>query len=200
MNYSIPKVRARARPPDPGSPRDIRQHLPAGRSGQRVGQATGRSFGQRRQGPSQRRGSPVMIKIIAVLCSLASPARCREQTVTPRTSPKLDAVLPDGRAAARRVDEAASGRTPCGMALRDRQTGSQGSLARDCRRARPDIRLRRKPPIVSKNGGLRYANPPCAHYEFSPLHRPRRQPVNQMPLQEREQYRHRHRAQNDAGR
>src|SRR6202011_3460729 len=41
---------------------------------------------------------------------------------------RLDAVLPDGRAAARRVDEAASGRAPCCMALRDRKTGWQGSL------------------------------------------------------------------------
>src|SRR5882757_1557193 len=40
----------------------------------------------------------------------------------------LDAVLPDGRAAARRVDEAASRRAPSGMALRDWQTGWQGSL------------------------------------------------------------------------
>jgi hypothetical protein len=32
---------------------------------------------------------------------------------------RLDAVLPDGRAAARRVDEPASGRAPGGMALRD---------------------------------------------------------------------------------
>jgi hypothetical protein len=38
------------------------------------------------------------------------------------------AVLPGRRAAARRLDEAASGRTPCGMALRDRQAGWQGSL------------------------------------------------------------------------
>ena len=42
---------------------------------------------------------------------------------------RLDAVLPDGRAAACRVDEGPSGRAPGGMALRDRQTGSQGSLA-----------------------------------------------------------------------
>ena len=41
---------------------------------------------------------------------------------------RLDAVLPDGHAAARRVDEPASGRAPGGMALRDRQPGSQGSL------------------------------------------------------------------------
>src|SRR5260221_12005842 len=41
---------------------------------------------------------------------------------------RLDAVLPDGRAAARRVDEGPSGRAPGGMALRDRQTGWQGSL------------------------------------------------------------------------
>ena len=32
---------------------------------------------------------------------------------------RLDAVLPDGCAAARRVDEPASGRAPGGMALRD---------------------------------------------------------------------------------
>src|SRR6266481_2590792 len=41
---------------------------------------------------------------------------------------RLDAVLPDGRAAARRVDETASRRAPGGMALRDWQTGWQGSL------------------------------------------------------------------------
>jgi hypothetical protein len=41
---------------------------------------------------------------------------------------RLDAVLRDGRAAARRVDEGPSGRAPSGMALRDRQTGWQGSL------------------------------------------------------------------------
>src|SRR3979490_2673669 len=41
---------------------------------------------------------------------------------------RLDAVLPDGRAAARGVDEAASRRAPGGMALRDRQTGWQRSL------------------------------------------------------------------------
>src|SRR5262249_52656490 len=40
----------------------------------------------------------------------------------------LDAVLSDGRAATRRVDEAASGRAPGGMALRDWQTGWQGRL------------------------------------------------------------------------
>ena len=40
----------------------------------------------------------------------------------------LNAILPDGRAAARGVDEAASGRAPGGVALRDRQTGWQGSL------------------------------------------------------------------------
>src|SRR5258708_31934387 len=36
---------------------------------------------------------------------------------------RLDAVLPDGRAAARRVDEGPSGGAPGGVALRDRQTG-----------------------------------------------------------------------------
>ena len=39
----------------------------------------------------------------------------------------LNAILPDGRAPAR-VDEGASRRAPGGMALRDRQTGWQGSL------------------------------------------------------------------------
>ena len=33
---------------------------------------------------------------------------------------RLDAVLPDWRTAARRVDGAASGRAPCGVALRHR--------------------------------------------------------------------------------
>jgi hypothetical protein len=41
---------------------------------------------------------------------------------------RIDAILPDGRAAARRVDETASGRALGGMALRDRQTGRQGGL------------------------------------------------------------------------
>jgi hypothetical protein len=41
---------------------------------------------------------------------------------------RLDAVLSNGRAAARRVDEPASGRAPGGMALRDWQTSGQGSL------------------------------------------------------------------------
>jgi hypothetical protein len=41
---------------------------------------------------------------------------------------RLDAVLPDGRAAACRLDEAASGRALGHMALRNRQTGWQGSL------------------------------------------------------------------------
>ena len=41
---------------------------------------------------------------------------------------RLDAVMHDGRAAARRMDEAASGRAPGGMALRDGKTGWQGSL------------------------------------------------------------------------
>jgi hypothetical protein len=40
----------------------------------------------------------------------------------------LNAILPDGCAAARGVDEAASRGAPGGMALRDRQTGWQGSL------------------------------------------------------------------------
>ncbi len=60
------------------------------------------------QYPSQQ-GSSSLIKIIAVLCSLSSPANCHEQTVT--TSDFADISMQsclDGRAAARRVDEAAS--------------------------------------------------------------------------------------------
>jgi hypothetical protein len=45
-----------------------------------------------------------------------------------KASAGLNAILPDGRAAARGVDEAASRRAPGGVALRDRQTGWQGSL------------------------------------------------------------------------
>src|SRR6202035_2132384 len=41
---------------------------------------------------------------------------------------RLDTVLLDRCAAARRVDEAASSRAPCGVALRYRHTGWQGSL------------------------------------------------------------------------
>jgi len=40
----------------------------------------------------------------------------------------INAFLLDGRAATRGVDEAAPRRAPGGMALRDRQTGWQGSL------------------------------------------------------------------------
>jgi len=49
----------------------------------------------------------------------------------------LDAVLPDGRTAARRVDEPASGPAPGGMALRDWQAGRQGRLAESIKRS-PD--------------------------------------------------------------
>lgn len=42
----------------------------------------------------------------------------------------FDAVLPDGRAPAGRVDEATSGRAPCRMALCVRQARSPGSLKR----------------------------------------------------------------------
>ena len=49
---------------------------------------------------------------------------------------RLDAVLPDGRAAARRVDEPASRRAPGGMALRDGQAGWQGRLAEGGKRGR----------------------------------------------------------------
>jgi hypothetical protein len=64
-----------------------------------------------------------MIEIIGELCSLLSPASCYEQNVTTSDfADGLDAVLPDGRAAASRVDEAASGRAPGRVALPNRQT------------------------------------------------------------------------------
>ena len=66
-----------------------------------------------------------LIKIIAVLCHLSVPANCHEQKSPSRTSLTSRSVLPDGRAAARRVDEAASDRAPGSMALRHRQTGWQ---------------------------------------------------------------------------
>ncbi|MET4243276.1 hypothetical protein ABIB07_006535 [Bradyrhizobium sp. RT10b] len=72
-----------------------------------------------------------MIKIIAVLCNLSSPANCHEQTVT--TSDFADVSMQSclmGRAATRRVDEAASGRTPGGLALRDRQIFRSDRLPR----------------------------------------------------------------------
>jgi hypothetical protein len=46
-----------------------------------------------------------------------------------RLRQRVDAVLPDGRAAACRLDEAASGRAARSMALRDRQIQWQGSVA-----------------------------------------------------------------------
>jgi hypothetical protein len=69
-----------------------------------------------------------LIKIIAVLCSLASSSDCRQLVVT--TSDFADLSLSSClmRAVARRMDEAASGRAPRGMSLRDRQTGWQGGL------------------------------------------------------------------------
>ena len=54
---------------------------------------------------------------------------------------RIDAVLPDGRAAARRVDETASGRALSGMALRDRQTGWQGGLGWNAARLKQDRRF-----------------------------------------------------------
>jgi len=44
---------------------------------------------------------------------------------------RLDDFLPDGRASTCRLDEAACGRVPCGLALRDRQTRWQRSLGRE---------------------------------------------------------------------
>ena len=43
---------------------------------------TDKAYVQRRQCPSQRRGSSVVIKIIAALCNLSSPTNCHEQVVT----------------------------------------------------------------------------------------------------------------------
>jgi len=62
-----------------------------------------------------------MIAIIAVLCSLASPANCHEQTVT--TSNFADVSMQSclmGAPPTRRLDESASDRAHCGMALRVR--------------------------------------------------------------------------------
>jgi hypothetical protein len=51
---------------------------------------------------------------------------CHEETVTTSdfAEVSMQSCLPDGLAAARGVDEAASRRAPGGMALRDLQTGS----------------------------------------------------------------------------
>jgi hypothetical protein len=65
-----------------------------------------------------------VIKIIAVLCNLSSPANCHEENVT--TSGFAEVSMQScltGGAAARGLDEAASRRAPGGMALRDWQTG-----------------------------------------------------------------------------
>ena len=67
-----------------------------------------------------------MIKIIAVLCSLSSPANYHEQTVT--TSDFAEVSMQSCLMGAPQLDEGASRRAPGGMALRDRQTGWQGSL------------------------------------------------------------------------
>jgi hypothetical protein len=70
-----------------------------------------------------------MIKIIAVLCSLSSPANCHEQIVT--TSDFAEVSMQSCLMGAPQLAEwnaAAPGRTPGGMALRHRQTGWQGSL------------------------------------------------------------------------
>ena len=69
-----------------------------------------------------------MIKIIAVLCSLSSPANCHEQTVTTSDFAEVSMQSSLMGAPARGVYEGASRRAPGGMALRDRQTGWQGSL------------------------------------------------------------------------
>jgi hypothetical protein len=72
-----------------------------------------------------------VIKIIAVLCSLSSPANCHEQIVTTSNFADISMQSCLIRAAACRLDAAASGRAPCGTALRDRQIGWQGSLRRN---------------------------------------------------------------------
>ena len=70
-----------------------------------------------------------MIKIIAVLCSLSSPANCHEQTVT--TSDFADVSMQSCLMGAPQLAEWMKqhpDRAPGGMALRDWQTGWQGSL------------------------------------------------------------------------
>jgi hypothetical protein len=72
-----------------------------------------------------------MIRIIAVLCSLSSPANCHEQTVT--TSDFADVSMQYCLMGAPQLAEWMKqhpGRAPGGLALRDRQTGGEGSLGR----------------------------------------------------------------------
>src|SRR5215472_17122044 len=74
-----------------------------------------------------QQGRSLVIKIVAVLCSLALPGDCHEQTVT--TSDFAELSMQScmmGAPQLCRLDEGASGRTPCGMALRDRQGGRAG--------------------------------------------------------------------------
>jgi hypothetical protein len=78
-----------------------------------------------------------VIKIIAVLCSLSSPANCHEQTVT--SSDFAEVSMQSCLMGAPQLAEwmrQLSRRAPGGMALRDRQAGWQGSLilgvARNC--------------------------------------------------------------------
>src|SRR4030088_471694 len=73
---------------------------------------------------------------------------------------RLDAVLPDGRAAARRVDEAASRRAPGGMALHDWQTGWQGALRVESSFPRGSQPVRRPEEIAP---ALAEKSPPTPH-------------------------------------
>ncbi len=95
----------------------FRRLIPSASSGTRHSPATMRIGADVYRGE----GDPIMIAIIAVLCSLSSPANCHEQTVTTSDFADVsDAVLSDRRTAAGRLDESASDRAPCGMALRVR--------------------------------------------------------------------------------
>ena len=77
-----------------------------------------------------------MIKIIAVLCNLASPANCHEQTVT--TSDFADVSMQSCLMGAPQLAEWMNhpAERLAGMALRDGQAGWQGRLAEGGKRGR----------------------------------------------------------------
>ena len=67
-----------------------------------------------------------MIKIVAVLCSLSSPANCHEQTVT--TSDFAEVSMQSCLMGAPQLAEWMKEHPAERLALRDRQTGWQASL------------------------------------------------------------------------
>ncbi len=87
---------------------------------------------QRHRHQSQQRGTPVVIKSSAVLC--VSPSGQLPRADRHSLSDVADVSMQSAHyrhATTRRADEAASGRAPGSMALRDRQTGqAEGGLER----------------------------------------------------------------------